>query len=257
MKQKIDWNRIAQLALVAICAYLLKRHFSAASVDDLGWILAPTAALVKLISGVSFDYESHAGYISGDRSFLIAKSCAGVNFLIAAFLMLSAGRLLRRRSQSISWLVIPNVALAAYLATIAANTTRIAIALALRQTQGEIAGLNQAQIHRLEGIVVYFGFLLLLFAVSEKLSADKQPDLLWQSFVPILVYYAVTLGVPLINGAYREGSDLREHAVAVVCIPLLLILPFVVRGYFKRQLFGKQERRPREMALADQPELGN
>ena len=95
MKQIFTWGRIAQWVVVLLCALTLKLYYSAASANQLRWILAPTTLFVELVSGVSFEFESHAGYISEDRSFLIAPSCAGVNFLITAFLMLSARKLLR------------------------------------------------------------------------------------------------------------------------------------------------------------------
>ena len=54
-----------------------------------------------------------------DRSFLIAAPCAGVNFLITAFLMLSLRRLWRVVQQTIlqnlSWSFIPAAAVFAYL----------------------------------------------------------------------------------------------------------------------------------------------
>src|SRR5262245_28542399 len=98
MKLRCTRNRIAQCIFVLVCASTLKLYYSAASANQLRWILAPTTALVELVSGASFEFESHAGYMSGDRSFLIASSCAGVNFLITAFLMLSMRKLLGARS---------------------------------------------------------------------------------------------------------------------------------------------------------------
>jgi exosortase K len=229
MKQKFTWDRIAQWVVVLLCALALKLYYSSASANQLRWILAPTTLFVELTSGTSFEFESHAGYISRDRSFLIAPSCAGINFLITAFLILSARKLLRARSQSNGWGLIPAAALIAYLATIVANTVRISIALRLGRLP-EISCLNSDQLHRVEGILVYFGFLLLLFVVSEKMSAGKPLGLLRQSFFPLLVYYATMLGIPLANGGYRGGAGFWEHSVFVLLIPLLLTLPFAVLG---------------------------
>ena len=227
MKQRFTWNRIAQWVVVLLCAFTLKLYYSGASANQLRWILAPTAAFVELLSGASFEFESHAGYISSDRSFLIAPACAGVNFLITAFLMLSARKLLKDRSQNKAWGFIPAAALIAYLVTLVANTVRIAIALRLGRLS-EISCLNSYQLHRVEGILVYFGFLLLLFVGSEKMSAGKTSSLLRQSFFPLLIYYATMLGIPLANGGYRQGPDFWEHSVFVLLIPLLLILPFAL-----------------------------
>jgi exosortase K len=126
MTVRIKWS--AQLFVVLLCALGLKYFYSTASPNQLRWILAPTTFLVEVLSGQSFEFESHAGYMSSDNRFLIAASCAGVNFLLTAFLMLSLRKLWRDRSQSISWFVIPLATMAAYIATLIANTARICIA---------------------------------------------------------------------------------------------------------------------------------
>jgi exosortase K len=249
MSHSATWNRNAQLVVVLLCALTLKLYYSTASANQLRWILAPTTILVELVSGASFEFESHAGYISSDRSFVIASSCAGVNFLITSFLMLSLRRLWRGRSRNrsvnVAWRFIPATALFAYLATLVANTVRISTALRLHRMPLEISWLSPNQLHRFEGIFIYFGFLLLLFMVSEKMSyrtgsgpgspdrgprrrsvagvANGQPGwgggsdrmlsrssenasgLFRQSLFPLLVYYATMLGIPMANGAYRPG----------------------------------------------------
>jgi predicted permease len=85
--------------------------------------------------------------------------------------------------------------------------------------------LNPEQLHRFEGIFIYFGFLLMLFAISESKNSETPRDMLRQSFFPLFVYYATALGMPLANGAYRQGRDFWEHSLFVLVIPLLLILP--------------------------------
>src|SRR5262245_5013052 len=250
MKGRFTWNRIAQLLLVLACAFALKLHYSTASADQLRWILAPTTAFVELLSGASFEFESHAGYISRERGFLIASSCAGVNFLIAAFLMLSMRKLLRNRLKNIAWRFIPTAAVAAYLATLVANTARISIALWLRQNPAEIGWLNPSQLHRFEGVVIYFGFLLLLFVISEKMDSKKKSSLLRQSLLPLLVYYATMLGIPLVNGAYRQGAEFWEHSFFVLIIPLLLILPLAAFRFFRNPLGRRIQRMLMRAVLA-------
>jgi exosortase K len=234
MKEKLIRYRIAQWVVVLLGALALKLYYSGASADQLRWILAPTTALVELVSGTSFEFESYAGYISSDHRFLIAPSCAGVNFLITAFLMLSARKLLRDQSPELAWRSIPASAGIAYLVTLVANTVRIALALRLRGLP-ESSWLNANDLHRAEGIFVYSGFLLLLFLVSERRGAEKTSGLLRQSCFPLLVYYATTLGMPLANGGYRQGAGFWRHCAFVLLIPILLLLPFAVsRRLWKR-----------------------
>jgi exosortase K len=241
MIPKVASRRNAQLFVVALCAVAVKLYYSTAGVNQLRWILAPTAAAVELVSGSRFEFESHAGYINGDRSFVIAASCAGVNFLITAFLMLSLRKLWGGRSPDAAWRFIPCAALCAYLATLVANTVRISTALRLHGTRVETGWFSQNQLHRFEGIFIYFGFLLLLFMVSEKVdsesasSSENASGLSRRLFFPLLIYYATTLGIPLANGAYRQGADFLEHSFFVLLTPLLLILPLATFRFYSDQ----------------------
>src|SRR5687767_10590457 len=90
----IEKRGILQAAVILTAAASLKLFYSSASVNDLRWILAPTAALSGWVTGTEFTFEPYAGYMSADRTFLIAASCSGVNFLIIAFLVLTLSRLL-------------------------------------------------------------------------------------------------------------------------------------------------------------------
>jgi exosortase K len=247
MNLKSNFKRNAQLVVVVLCAAAVKLYYSTASVNQLRWILAPTTFVVELVSGARFEFESYAGYASSDRSFVIAASCAGVNFLITAFLMLSLSKLWRDRAQKVAWIFFPAAALVAYLATIVANTVRIATALRLHRMPLETGWLSPGQLHRLEGIVIYFGFLLLLFLVSEKLSSkgrrsrENTYGLFQRSVFPLLVYYATTLGIPLANGAYRQGRDFWEHSLFVLLTPLVLFLPLAIFRFCRHQRLAKSD----------------
>lgn len=226
VKPKLLWS--AQLALAGLCAFALKSYYSTATADDLRWILTPTTTLVELLSGQHFEFESYAGYMSSDHRFVIAVPCAGINFLITAFLMLVLRRLWRERFHTISWRFIPLAGLLAYVATLIANTTRIWLALEMRAWAVEVSGLTNNQLHRLEGIVVYFGFLLLLLLLLERFEVAGQLRLARVLPFPLLIYYAVTLVIPLLNGASRQRGAFLEHSVFVLFLPLLLIAPLAL-----------------------------
>ena len=108
------------------------------------------------------------------------------------------------------------------------NTVRITIALQLQRTPPQLGGLSPSELHRFEGIFVYFGFLLLLFVVSERGRTRNTSRLLSLSVFPLLIYYLTTLGIPLANSAYRQkllDGDFREHFVFVLLTPLILMVP--------------------------------
>jgi hypothetical protein len=76
---------------------------------------------------------------------------------------------------------------------------------------------------------------LLLFVVAEEVdrrsrgTSDARADKVGFSrfLFPLAVYYATTLGVPLVNGAFRQ-SEFWEHSAFVLLIPLLLIAPVIL-----------------------------
>lgn len=222
-RRRMIWG--AQLAIVALCALALKQYYSTATANELRWILAPTTLLVELLSGRSFEFESYTGYMSSDHRFVIAVPCAGVNFLITAFVMLALRRLWNERFESVSWRFLPLSAAIAYGTTLIANAVRIFIALEIQRGSFEVSGLSGNQLHRLEGIVVYFGFLMLLFVLMERRNSRK----VW--VFPLVIYYAMTLGVPIVNGSfYRAGF--WEYFGFVIVMPLVVMLPVLLVRYF-------------------------
>lgn len=229
LKPKLTWS--AQLVLVGLCALALKFYYSTATANDLLWILRPTTALVELLSGQHFEFESYAGYMSSDRRFVIAVPCAGVNFLITAFLLVALRRLWRERYRAIRWWFIPFAGVVAYLVTLFANTTRIWLALEWRARAVAVSGLTNNQLHRLEGIVVYFTFLLLLFVLLERCESAKPLHFTRVLLFPLAVYYAMALGVPLLNGSFHNDA-FWEHSVYVLVVPLILIVPLLIMPLF-------------------------
>jgi exosortase K len=203
--------KAALTSCALLAAFALKSHYSDASADELRWILGPTTVLVEWMSGSSFEFESGAGYISQARFFLIAPSCAGVNFLMTSFLMVSLKWIWTLRSKRAQLLSLPLAAAIAFLATLIANSGRISLAVAFQP-------LNSGRLHRIEGIVIYFSFLLILF-----LFLDKAPKIR-RSWFPLLIYYACALGIPLANGAFAQGIPFWEHALFVLIIPLLMLI---------------------------------
>ncbi len=226
---KPNYTKVIQLSVVLAIAVSLKAFYSLANVNELRWILAPTTFLVELVTGQIFTFEAYSGYMNGERSFLIAGSCSGVNFLITAFLVPALDTLLRDRSEKVGWMFIVYAALAAFVTTIVANTLRICIALQMRQADPDLLWLNPDQLHRFEGIVIYFGFLLLLFVASESLRKRSVRESGWQLrglLLPLVIYYSTALAIPVATAVYRRTpltADFREHLFFVFLIPLVLV----------------------------------
>jgi exosortase K len=230
----------AQASVAVTGALALKAFYSTASVNELRWILAPTAFLVEIVTGERFIFESYAGYINSEHSFIIASSCSGVNFLIAAFLLMTLGTLFRHGR--VSWGFLPLAACLAYLTTIIANTIRITTALSLRRADVDIVWINPDQMHRFEGIVVYFGSLVLLFILMEKADRTSRTQSYFPAhrryLLPLLIYYVTTLGIPVINATYRGtgfSTEIREHLLIVLITPAMIILATSACGHLIRK----------------------
>lgn len=156
------------LALAVVVAG--KQYIRGASAADLDWLLAPTTKLVSLVTGARFVAAPGVGYIDRDLGFAIAPVCAGLHFLLAAVLALAIGWAPRMVTWRAMAAHLAGAMAAAYAATLAINTVRIAIAIAMHAHQ-----LGGDELHRLEGVVVYLGGLCALYARSRRLGAPTSP----------------------------------------------------------------------------------
>ncbi len=220
-------TRLLLLAVAVLVAWGLKRHYADARADDLRWILSPTARLTGAITGATFVMQPGEGYFSRERLFLIEKSCAGINFMIAAFGML-VFTLLRGVGAGLSGARVLGVSLlASYAAAVIVNAARIAIAMWLAAHPVAPSTFAAADVHRVEGIAVYFGGLVLLYYLAQRL--DRGAVAFRGTALPLAVYYAVTLGLPLANGAARSGAPFVNHALVVLVVPpVAIVLAFAL-----------------------------
>ena len=170
LRLRMPWPRIGMLTVIACALWGLKHHYATAEVGELTWILKPVASLSALVSGATFEWEPGSGYLSRELLFLIAKPCAGINFMLAAFGMV--GFLMSERA--LSWragaVLTAESVVVGYAAAVLANTMRIVVALWLAAHPVATAWWTPARIHRLEGVTVYFGALVALHLVVQRMS---------------------------------------------------------------------------------------
>jgi exosortase K len=166
-------TKILVLAGALLIAWALKRHYSDARADDLLWILTPTTRIVAVATGADFTLQPGEGYFSRERMFLIEKSCAGVNFMIAAFAMLAFALLHRVRSVVSGAGVLGLSLMTGYAAAVMVNAGRIALAMWLAAHPRAVPAIGASDLHGLEGIAVYFGGLVLLYEVAQRLDRRR------------------------------------------------------------------------------------
>jgi exosortase K len=168
-------TKLFVLTVGVLVIWSLKRYYADARVDDLWWILSPTARLVGAVTGTAFGIAPGEGYVSHERLFLIEKSCAGINFMIAAFGMVTCA-LVHRAGSSMSGARVLTVSLlVSYSTAVLVNAARIAIALWLAGHRVAPWAFSAAEVHRFEGIIVYFGGLVLLYEVVRRFDSVIPP----------------------------------------------------------------------------------
>lgn len=235
----------------------IKYIYSRSGSNDLQWILAPTARWAGLLGGLSFENVPDIGYVSHDYRFIIASSCSGVQFMLAAIatLLFSFVHRMEGKKKGLCWtglsIVIP------YLSTVLVNGLRIVLAIyvpAFIRAHGWHTGrLTPEQLHTVIGIVVYSTSLFILYHLAGYISlkiagmpdadftgllcADGPMGKLVQTFAaPMFWYFAIVLGIPLLNGAcINNGKAFAEYALtmAAVCLAVILLL-CLVSGIWKQ-----------------------
>lgn len=241
---------------VLLIAFGLKYHYSHASSDDLMWILRPTAGLVECISNIDFDKEEKTGFVSRERGAIIAPSCAGINFFIVAFCMVTFYGLhhLKRIRLKILWLGITIAT--TYLLTITANALRILASIYLYERVIYGGWVTPERVHRLAGALLYFFFLYVFYLCMGKALHfvintvnDKNNDKLIEKksnpdysqsikagLIPVIWYCLIAVVIPVLNGAYQKNlPKFLEHCGVVIVVCMLVFLFFLlIRVSFQR-----------------------
>jgi exosortase K len=213
-------------------ALLLKQHYSSANAAELVWILQPLSDLLSLITGSEFHREANGEWLSISADVRLVKSCAGINFMLMSLLTFAwtfrpDGH---EQPQTHAWIggnlvLLAAICVAAWTTTLLANTLRILLAMQL-QTDDSIIhalGIDGSGIHRIIGLAVYLPLLTLQMMPGKRVSERQM------MFIPIMLYAALMIIVPLLTGnALRNPMLFVEHviqlAIAIAVIQLALHL---------------------------------
>lgn len=197
---------IQRWGAVLLLAFGFKAAYSVATAEQLQWLLWP---LVELLNATGlFDFAPVAGgeWLDAGRGLIVVKACAGGNFLLASWL----GWLWRWRTRSWGPTLALRALAAAWLTTLLANAVRIVLIGYGQDDLARLTGLPGSDSHRLIGIGVFFGALLLQFWRTGTVLAAPA------------IYLGVTLLVPLLNAwlAGRPGIDMT-HALWSIGVTLV------------------------------------
>lgn len=171
--RSLRWMHGATVALALALAWWLKAFYSRAGFEDLLWVLSPTRRAVEWVTGAEFILEPREGYLCRTRMFEIVPACAGVNFMIVAFVSLVCGLVHTRTTPRACALLFVLGAVSSYAVTVLANATRIALAMWLHG--GALSGgpLTPSELHCAVGVAVYLVFLMALFTAGMRVTGAE------------------------------------------------------------------------------------
>ena len=240
-------GKILWCSAVLLTCFLLKRYYSDADSQSLFWILAPTAYLVELFSGLVFVNEPGLGWFNQPHGVLIAPSCSGVNFLIMIFCMSSCQIIFSGPPGFRRFLWTGCCGLAAYTATLLVNSVRIWLSVLLLRADIYSAWLTPEAVHRIAGVTLYYLVLcfyyLFVSSILERNAirckivgiAGGGTGRFVALLVPLAWYLLFALGVPLMNNAYqRQPALFVEHSLAVGSISMVLTVLVMLGIYGSR-----------------------
>lgn len=207
-------------SLALLVAFLLKLHYSVATADEMQWILWPLAGLTHIVSGMSFLMNDVGEWVNAEHNMVIAKSCAGVNFMILSFLV-CAWRF-RPVNYRFNLLVscfgfISLSLIIAWSIAVLVNTLRILVTVQLYLHETTFLGLSAEQVHRVAGIFIFLPALWLQLSVSSRLKIFRAGT------IAAGLYLSMVIGVPLVTGNYQLNTGLFAEQVFFIIGSTLII----------------------------------
>ncbi len=246
-----------------IIAVGLKYYYSGASSDALNWILVPTSRLVECLSGIHFERELHTGLVSHSHRYIIAPSCAGINFLTIAFstFFFSLTYRFKDIERKLLWLGI-SLGMT-YVLTLGANALRVIAAIYLYKADIYGGWMTPERVHRIGGTLIYFVFLLFAYITVERIVEHFVSDrsgkgkntiiqrksllhMIYVCLIPFFCYSFIALGIPLLNVTHQlNRTKYMEHSFWVIssCLTILFLLFLILFVYRKVADHMKQRKR--------------
>lgn len=252
----MKFNKIKSYAIQYWIFYLigfavilgLKYYYSRAGSDELTWILAPTAGWVRILSGITFEYEPHVGYVNHYFRFIIAPSCSGIQFMIIAIatLIYSFVHRMGTAKKGFCWLGLSLGA--SYLLTVFVNGFRIVISiylpLYLQKTDIYAGWLTPEKLHTTIGTVVYFTSLFTIYHIAGYVSRKiaDMPEKELNCIPPVFWYFSIVLGIPFLNRAYeKDGTKFAEYAMLMTAVCLTIIFLFCSLSMIRKYIVKRRK----------------
>ena len=239
MFSRFKLNRIVMMLACIVIAWSLKYHYSHSSSDDLRWILAPTAYLVELTGDMNFEREINTGYVDQESGIIIAPSCSGVNFMIIAFCLSVYVGLKNIKTTSMQFIWVIASIISSYIYTLFVNAFRINLSIYSIKTEFLQSCFSAETVHLLEGVLVYFIFLLIYNYLLSRiinpalyLKPERNRSLKKILVLPLSFYLSFTLLVPVLNyGGFPQSNGFFKYTfIVLLSCSLVVVLLFLFRA---------------------------
>ena len=262
LKIKSSIRRYWTIYFIAIIITFVIKYISRINDSDafIG-ILAPTARWASAISGISFEYLPHMGYVNHFHQFLIAPACSGIRFMLLTFLMCIFSFLYQIENTRKGYLWFIFSAGFSYVSTIFVNGIRIIasiyVPIQLESWKLMDGWLNQDRLHTIIGTTVYFSSLLIIYLIADficiRIFIQSQSDKLITTMpqnnnlthsngfmsivdtiiVPSFWYLLIVLALPLLSRIYHnDWAGFGQYATLIICTcssVMLIILIILMR----------------------------
>lgn len=235
--------------LTIIVAFIMRYFCRTNDSDTLKWILTPTTRWVSTLSGISFEYIPHMGYINHFYQFLIAPSCSGIRFMLLTFIMLIFSFLYQIDSTLKGFLWFIFSAIFSYLSTIFVNSIRIIVSICLPIKLDDLqlihGWLTQDRLHTIIGSTVYFSGLCIIYILISSIFKRIFLSAGFSTIIaPAFWYMLIVLALPFLKRLYNnEWEGFAWYAVLVVCICFsvtiffrLILIPFLNKSGHEKNI---------------------
>jgi exosortase K len=148
--------------VTVVTAIVLKILFTAISSSEFTLMLNPANAMLEYIFDTRSVY-THSGFYFPDLNITLNHTFSGENYLILVFCILSLTAPYHVFKPWQSVLVYIGILLASFILTLVISSIRIISALPVLRIQDSMPWLNSFWMQRVEGGIIYFGALLLVY----------------------------------------------------------------------------------------------
>lgn len=152
---------------VVLTYVVLKFLFKGVGTDEILFLLKPVNNIFEMLTGSPSIYLKGEGYFHPQLDIIINKSCAGYNFWLLCFMMLTFLLLQKVKRSQIFVVSIPLLLIFSYLITIVVNVSRMVFIIKFKGIAQKIEIIEGDLLHEMQGAFVYLFFLVVIY-----LSAD-------------------------------------------------------------------------------------